>query len=181
MKKLVILTSIVMLCACLKSMAEIIPIIYYEQVFYVGDPEDRRYYFSCAASNLETGTLWIFQSNTNLATTNWMLFGNFYYTGMGYGYGPPYNSGGYALTNSDQVFVRMKQVGTNYEFYPDFDGSDLNSYNSFSRPFEYQDEAISISELGPAPMVRKFNAEQLFIPPSIDLIMPPVITNRFYH
>lgn len=152
------------------------PYIYKSEVFYNTTFND--YEFTCYATNLEFGTIWVFQTNSDLLTQNWVQFGQAYYTGLGVNVS--YNSADLPIQYADQVFFRMAQVGTNFTFYPGFESSGLIAYDAESDQMERDLSRASPEEMASLRSQSRNTNERPSLP-SIDLIMPPVITNRFYH
>jgi len=109
--------TLILLLALQLRAADNQPVIY--TTFVYNDFYTGRQYCSCYASNVQYGTLWEFQVNTNLATTNWVHFGSDYYTGWGTNYyWVPYAMADWPTDRGPQAFFRMRQIGTNFMFYP---------------------------------------------------------------
>lgn len=158
------------------TQAQIKPVIYREEVFY--NTTTMEYDFTCYATNLQFGTLWIFQVNTNLITTNWVRFGSAYYTG--FGTGVSYNMTDYPIRLSTNAFFRMFQVGTNFTFYSGFESLGLTAYDAESDQLTRDLSRATPEEMASLRSQSRNTNERPSLP-SIEEIMPPVITNRFYH
>lgn len=109
------------------GLAKADPVIY--ETFTYDDFISGQKYFSCYASNLDSGTLWVFEKNNDLLSTNWTHWGSDYYVGNGPAYTIPYAMAGHPATNGMEFF-RMRQVGTNYTFYQSFDASGFSEFDS---------------------------------------------------
>lgn len=154
------------------------PHIYKSEVTYFSFT--RRYIFDCYATNLDYGTLWVFETNSDLLTTNWSRFTSTYYTGFGTNFTVPYISPGYNTAWTPQVFMRMTQVGTNFTFFSSFEHLEMIGYYAESeRAARELNRSIPV-ERTPA-ITRNWSTFERPLPPSIEEIMPPVITNRFFH
>lgn len=164
--------SIVALIVAIFNLSHGDPVIFKSEVFYY-EPLDVNY-FDCYASNLDYGTLWVFETNSDLTTTSWAKFGQSYYIGFGPTYTIPYVSTDYDISWTPQVFMRMKQVGTNFDFYPGYDFSSMSLYD----PEVGAAKVKTYPAQKPAQQASKPTIK-LQIAVDVESLMPPSMTNRF--